>query len=92
MRENAAAKARRYLVDGRVLLRRVTDNTVLGFVRGDGAVYRVTADPAGWRCDCPARGRCAHQIAVALVTAPSSPGVPVQAATHGRGSTSGGNA
>jgi len=36
-------------------------------VRGDGEMYTVTGDPAGWSCTCPARGRCCHQLAVGLV-------------------------
>lgn len=70
MRENAAAKARRYLVEGRVLVERVDRHLVIATARGDGAVHRCTWTPArGWSCSCPARGRCCHLLAVGLVTA-----------------------
>lgn len=55
VRENAASKARRYLGDGRV--------------RGDGAAWSTGRDEHGWFCTCPARGRCAHLIAVGLIVA-----------------------
>jgi len=67
LRESAPAKARRYLTDGRVVIRRITPRTVMAQVRGDGEMYTVTGDPAGWSCTCPARGRCCHQLAVGLV-------------------------
>jgi hypothetical protein len=40
-RETAQDKARRYLVEGRVILDRVGDGVVSARVRGDGAVHRV---------------------------------------------------
>jgi uncharacterized Zn finger protein len=70
MRENAAAKARRYLVEGRVMLLRVDvmGSFVVGSVRGDhGIVYRVAHEDGGWRCTCPAIGPCAHLLALQLV-------------------------
>jgi len=67
LRELAPDKARRYLVAGRVVIRRITPRTVMAQVRGDGEMYTVIGDPAGWSCTCPARGRCCHQIAVGLV-------------------------
>ena len=69
MRESAYVKSRRYLVEGRVILVRVTTSTALAHVRGDGAVHTVIAAPHIWTCTCPARGRCCHQLAVGLVTA-----------------------
>ena len=69
MRENAASKARRYLAEGRVVLVRVTDSTALARVRGGGAVHTVSASPAFWSCSCPAKGRCAHELALGLVVA-----------------------
>lgn len=70
-RENAEAKGRRYLTEGRVVLRTVNRHTVEAWVRGDGAVWRVSwTRRDGWSCPCPARGaRCAHRIAVGLVVA-----------------------
>lgn len=70
-RENADAKARRYLVEGRVVIRQVGAGYVNADVRGDGAVWSVTYRRGGWYCPCPARGRCCHLLAVGLVTAPT---------------------
>ena len=72
-RENAAGKARRYLLEGRVVLLTVTTDTVAAVVRGDAALHRVDHDPRrGWRCSCPAIGRCSHLLAVGLVVAVGS--------------------
>jgi uncharacterized Zn finger protein len=68
--ENAAAKARRLLCEGRLTVLRVDGDLVEATVRGDSAaVYHVGHDPArGWRCDCPAyRSSCSHVRAVQLV-------------------------
>jgi uncharacterized Zn finger protein len=68
-RENVQVKGRRYLCEARVHVVNVTGHTVTAAVRGGGAVYRTTHDRRlGWRCSCPARGECAHIVAVALVT------------------------
>ena len=69
MRENAAAKARRYVSEGRLIVRHVHGDHVLASCRGDGAIYEQRVNGADWSCDCPARGRCAHLIALGLVTA-----------------------
>lgn len=70
MRENAAAKARRYLVEGRVTVEHVHAHEVTATVRGDGERHHVAWRPgAGWSCTCPARGRCAHLRAVGHVVA-----------------------
>lgn len=70
LRENVEAKGRRYLVEGRCLVEQVTGSDVVATVRGDGAVHTVRHQRGGWSCDCPAHGRCAHLIAVGLITAP----------------------
>lgn len=72
MRENAADKARRYVVEGRLVLSRVEPGRVEGTCRGDGEVYRLGYAHGRWACSCPARGRCAHLLAVGLVTAPTA--------------------
>ncbi len=70
MRENAPSKARRYLTEGRVVLVTVTTEAVAAVVRGDAALHRVDYDGRrGWRCTCPALGRCSHLLAVGLVVA-----------------------
>lgn len=73
MRENAAAKARRLLAEGRVVVTRVAGLEVDGIVRGDSSgFHRVSHRPGLWSCDCASVGRnCSHIQAVQLVTAPS---------------------
>jgi hypothetical protein len=69
MRENAAAKARRYLTEGRLLVLEVGLDQITAFCRGDGAFYRLGYAGGDWRCDCPARTRrCSHLRALRLVT------------------------
>jgi uncharacterized Zn finger protein len=67
--ENAEAKARRYLCDGRLEVQRVEAGNVLARCLGDeGDVYSVRWDGRSWRCECPAYGpRCAHVLALARV-------------------------
>ena len=70
-RENAAAKGRRYLTEGRLTVERVDGDLVGASCRGDsGETYRLGYDPAQqeWHCTCPARGRCSHLVALMLVT------------------------
>jgi uncharacterized Zn finger protein len=71
VRENAEAKARRYLVEGRLEVQRVEAGNVLARCLGDeGDFYRVHWDEAQrrWTCTCPAFGpRCAHVLALARV-------------------------
>jgi len=69
VRENAAAKARRYLTEGRLIVRRVDGPHVLAFCRGDGVMHRIEVHHDDATCSCPARGRCSHLLAVGLVTA-----------------------
>jgi uncharacterized Zn finger protein len=69
-RENAAAKARRYLAEGRVVVTDASAAKVRATVRGDGALDPVEYLAGAWSCPCAARGRCAHLLAVGLVTAP----------------------
>ena len=72
-RESAEAKGRRYLVEGRLRLRRVECDLVEADCRGGGAIYQLGHDRRGWWCSCPARGRCAHLVALQLVTVPGRP-------------------
>ncbi|MDP9297633.1 MAG: hypothetical protein M3O98_03070 [Actinomycetota bacterium] len=68
-RENAAAKARRLLVEGRLAVLYVGDGEITVAVKGDsGEVHRVAYTRGRWTCDCPAIGACSHGIAAALVT------------------------
>lgn len=70
MRENATAKARRLLTEGRVTIRTLRDDLILAEVRGDSARrYEVVWEPAGWSCPCDAISpRCSHVMATQLVT------------------------
>ena len=70
-------KARRYLAEGRLRVLDVDENagTALAECRGSGALYTVSHDEDGWRCNCPARGTCAHVTALQLVTV-LTPGAP----------------
>ena len=71
VRESAAVKARRYLAEGRLVVRELDERagTVRASCRGDGAVYGLGRDARGWSCSCPAVGRCAHLLALGLVVA-----------------------
>lgn len=86
-REAADQKARRYLTEGRLTVTRVepfyrdrapsaTDRLrVEATCRGSGQVYRLGYDGAVWWCDCPALSRrCAHLLALQLVTTPEARG------------------
>jgi len=76
VKEIVAAKAHRYLAEGRLIVRALdaAAGTVSASVRGSGAVYTVSySRSSGWTCTCPARGRCCHREAVALVVAVESP-------------------
>lgn len=67
-------KARRYLAEGRLIVRQVSGDHVAAVCRGDGAMYRLGHDPdLGWHCTCPARrDACAHLHALRLVTTRST--------------------
>ena len=69
MRENASGKARRYVAEGRLIIRSVDANSAHAQCRGDGAVYELGFENGRWFCNCPALGRCSHQFALGLVTA-----------------------
>lgn len=67
MRENYTTKGRRYVAEGRVNLRLVTDAEVKAVVRGGGHAYETGFDGERWFCTCPALGECSHLAAVKLV-------------------------
>lgn len=70
--EEARHKARRYLLEGRVVVDEAGVGYVRATVRGEGALHLVRYLDGAWTCDCPApdAARCSHLHAVALVTAP----------------------
>jgi uncharacterized Zn finger protein len=68
--ENAASRGRRYLVEGRLHVRRADEHRILARCRGDSeAVYAVgyEREREGWFCTCPAKRRCSHMVALQLV-------------------------
>lgn len=68
-RESAEAKGRRYLAEGRLVVREVAGELVRAACRGSGSVYSLGHDPdRGWWCNCPAYSTCAHLHALRLVT------------------------
>ena len=72
MSENAVAKGRRYVSEGRLIIRALDEHggTVQADVRGDGAIWSCGRDERGaWYCSCPALRRCAHLHALGLVVA-----------------------
>lgn len=70
-RENAAAKADRYLLEGRIVVLSVQPGDhVRAAARGDGRVHRMTWKAGLWRCSCPARtDQCSHLRALRRVVA-----------------------
>lgn len=71
MRENAIAKGRRYVSEGRLIVRELDEHAgiVQADCRGAGAVWSVGRDERGWFCTCPAYTTCAHIAALQLVVA-----------------------
>lgn len=70
MRESAEQKGRRYLVEGRLVVRYAAGSTVRASCRGTGATHEVGFARGQWLCSCPARTRCSHLVALMLVTDP----------------------
>jgi hypothetical protein len=71
VREDAAAKAKRYLTEARVrvLACDEEDGTICAEVRGDGRIYASGRDESGWFCDCAAKtDNCAHLRALRLIS------------------------
>jgi uncharacterized Zn finger protein len=74
-RESVEVKARRYLVEGRLVVTAVDVDRIAATCRGDGQLYRLgRGDGEDWWCECPARARCAHLVALGLVVATSANG------------------
>lgn len=69
MRENAQAKGRRYLVEGRLVLTEIRPGLIRATCRGAGHVYSLGwTQGGGWRCDCAAKSACSHLHALKTVT------------------------
>ena len=60
-------KARCYLVDGRLSIEHADAEAVRASACGSDAVYLVGYGGGVCSCNCPARDRCAHLVAVGLV-------------------------
>jgi uncharacterized Zn finger protein len=71
-RETVEAKAARYLVEQRLHVQAITSSGVSARCRGGDASYTLSWDGRDWSCSCPARGRCAHLVALWLVTVPAA--------------------
>jgi hypothetical protein len=68
VKENAERKGRRYVAEGRLTIERVDVAGIHATCRGAGAVYTVGYENERWHCSCPALRRCAHLVALQLVT------------------------
>jgi uncharacterized Zn finger protein len=68
VRENAEAKGRRYVAEGRLIVEHVDGGSIRALCRGAGDVYNLGFEGGRWSCTCPAKGRCAHLVALMLVT------------------------
>jgi hypothetical protein len=70
-RENAAAKGRRYVSEGRLVVRTLDEaaGVVEADCRGTGAIWACGRDSRGWYCACRAFGTCSHLHALMLVVA-----------------------
>jgi uncharacterized Zn finger protein len=66
-RDNVETRGRRLLLEGRVAILLVHRRRVFASVRGDsGTSYQAGYIGNRWVCDCPARTRCAHLVALQL--------------------------
>ena len=72
-RENAEAKGRRYLVEGRLVVEHATGGEIRAHCRGGGQVYDLGLERGEWFCSCPALGLCSHLVALQLVTEKATP-------------------
>ena len=67
MRENAASKGRRYLLEGRLIVSAVDCAGIEARCRGAGEIHQLGYRRGRWWCSCPARGTCSHLTALQLV-------------------------
>ena len=75
-RETTEQKALRYLAERRLTVEVVHEDDLSGLViaatcrGGDDTVYDLGFEAGEWWCRCPARVRCAHLLALQMVTRP----------------------
>ncbi|MEX0756121.1 MAG: hypothetical protein WD556_13580 [Actinomycetota bacterium] len=69
-REGISARGRRLLVEGRLNVLKVDREAIRATCKGEsGTVHQLSwTSAADWFCSCPARSRCAHLVALMLVT------------------------
>lgn len=67
--ENHQTKGRRYVTEGRLRVMLVQSDRIYAECRGQGEVWHCGYAKRRWWCDCPARTRCSHLVALQLVTA-----------------------
>jgi len=65
--EAIRAKAERLLVAGAVAVS-CSERGLSAVVEGDTGTHRVTPAGGSWVCDCMARRKCSHVVAVERVT------------------------
>lgn len=66
-RESANTKGLRYLTEARLTVVEVNGTRITATCLGDaGDTYRLGFH-GGWHCDCPAKSRCSHLIALQRV-------------------------
>ena len=66
-REGIEAKGRRYLLEGRLRVLSVHGGRIYAECRGNGTIHHPCYVKGRWACDCDARGRCSHLVALQLV-------------------------
>lgn len=71
-RESAADKAKRLLVEGRVIVEAAGSGYFAATVRGTGDLHHVQYARHTWTCSCPARSTCGHLVAAALISSPEA--------------------
>lgn len=67
-RENVETKGRRYLTEGRLEIIYKAEGQIHAYCLGSDVRYRLGYWHGHWACSCEARGRCAHLVALQLVT------------------------
>lgn len=66
-REAAHTRGRRLLTEGRLIVKAL-EPEIEAVCRGDsGAIHRLGFRDGSWWCECEARTRCAHLVALMLV-------------------------
>jgi hypothetical protein len=69
LRESASTRGRRLLTEGRLIVKGLSPD-IEAACRGDsGAIHRLGYRDGRWWCECEARTRCAHLVALMLVVA-----------------------